>query len=564
MRRLATKTHVIFLALVVVVATIGAVAVAGARTQDSAEAYRTATAQHRSVVENLEEVGTIEPVTFADVAFPVEGTVATVQVGLGDTVETGQVLATLDPTSLQVAVREARAALDEAELELERALEGETGGSSTSGGNGTSDGASAAPASATTADDSTVETTVKAVSSISVSSVSEPVDEDLRAAQQAVLDAQSQVDADLAAAQEALESARLVCDSLDEATEQPEDSTTTTTAATATVDAAEISADTSAEVGACYDALGDALDAQTTLRASQEVLSAAVAQYAALAVERAEEIEAEANTPASGGASSSQQDSGSSAPSDPGSGSSSVEATTSADVPSSERLVAYQAAIDAAAADLVVAVSALGQAAIVSPIDGTVSSVGLAVGDEVAAASDTATIGVDGGKGFEVTAVVSVEDLPDLEVGQSATVTPDGMDTSFEGEVVNIGVTSSTEGASTTYPVTISLSGDLEGLRHGSVTSVSIVLAGGENVLAVPTSAVHADDGGHSVSVLADGEVTDVDVEIGAIGADWTEVSSGVEAGDVVVLADLDEPLPGSATEGGSSGDGPGGPPPAN
>ena len=65
----------------------------------------------------------------------------------------------------------------------------------------------------------------------------------------------------------------------------------------------------------------------------------------------------------------------------------------------------------------------------------------------------------------------------------------------------------------------------------------------------MPTSAVHADNGQHSVTVLDGTTTRDVDVEIGAIGAAWTEITVGLDAGSVVVLADLDEPLPGTATD---------------
>ena len=45
----------------------------------------------------LNGVATIEPVSQATVAFPVSGTVASVDVEVGDRVAVGQTLATLDP-----------------------------------------------------------------------------------------------------------------------------------------------------------------------------------------------------------------------------------------------------------------------------------------------------------------------------------------------------------------------------------------------------------------------------------------------------------------------------------
>jgi hypothetical protein len=56
--------------------------------------------------------------------------------------------------------------------------------------------------------------------------------------------------------------------------------------------------------------------------------------------------------------------------------------------------------------------------------------------------------------------------------------------------------------------------------------------------------------------VLEDGAPTATDVEVGAVGATWTEVTSGLEEGDEVILADLDEPLPSSATDSANGDDG--------
>ena len=64
---------------------------------------------------------------------------------------------------------------------------------------------------------------------------------------------------------------------------------------------------------------------------------------------------------------------------------------------------------------------------------------------------------------------------------------------------------------------------------------------------------------GHSVIVLEGGKPTTKDVQIGAVGATWTEIESGLAEGQEVVIADLDEALPSSATssaDGGGNGGG--------
>jgi HlyD family secretion protein len=445
--------------------------------------------------------------------------------------------------------------LDQAELTLQRALDGET---VTGPGQSTDEGPTVvAPTSATA-------TGGGAVATVAFVTVADVSDEELRAAQQAVLDAQAQVDADLRTADEALASAREICAALGEPA--ADDPATTSTTVTTTG---------SSDISACEDALGVVLDAQTTVQGSQAAVVAASDALEALRSERAASA-ADPSTP--------PDDAGPSAPSTPAEDSSTASGATPApsDAPSSgapsggtatgsspsaEELVAYQKAVDAAAVDLSVAEQALRQAELRSPIRGTVVAVEIEPGDAVTAGSATSTIIVRGDGGYEVTATVGIDDLPDLAVGQPATVTPDGSGTPIGGEVVNVGIVGSTDGASTTYPVTIGLTGDSSDMRSGSIASVAISTDDATWALAVPTSAVHAGQGGDTVTVLEDGTTSEVDVTVGAVGAEWTEITDGLESGQVVVLADLDEPLPGTATDGsGESGSdgglaGTGGPP---
>jgi HlyD family secretion protein len=311
------------------------------------------------------------------------------------------------------------------------------------------------------------------------------------------------------------------------------------------------------------------LDAQTTVQGSQAAVVAASDALEALRSERAASTEdpsppPDDAAPAAPSAPAEDRPTGSGStptpngPSDTPTPSAPSGGTTNGSSPSAEELVAYQKAVDAAEVDLSVAEQAVRQAEIRSPIRGTVVAVEIEPDDEVTAGSATSTITVTGEGGYEVTATVGIDDLPDLAIGQAATVTPDGSDgTPVSGEVVNIGIVGSTDGASTTYPVTIGLTGDSSDLRSGSIASVAISTDDATRALAVPTSAVQARQGGHTVTLLEDGTASEVDVTVGAVGAEWTEITDGLESGQVVVLADLDEPLPGTATD--SSESGPGG-----
>lgn len=100
----------------------------------SGDRYTTATATLGSVEQTVPAAGTVASATRRDVSFPVDGTVESVLVRLGDTVTAGQVLASLDPVPLQNALDAANQALQEAQQRLSDDLESQTATSSSSSG----------------------------------------------------------------------------------------------------------------------------------------------------------------------------------------------------------------------------------------------------------------------------------------------------------------------------------------------------------------------------------------------------------------------------------------------
>ncbi|MEK8225922.1 biotin/lipoyl-binding protein [Oerskovia sp. M15] len=102
------------------------------REPRSATTYRTASATTGEVTQTVAAAGSVASAARADAAFSVAGTVATVEVGVGDSVSAGEVLATLDLTELEDAVESAQETLARAEQTLEDDLASQTStGSST-------------------------------------------------------------------------------------------------------------------------------------------------------------------------------------------------------------------------------------------------------------------------------------------------------------------------------------------------------------------------------------------------------------------------------------------------
>jgi HlyD family secretion protein len=489
------------------VAATGAVAVVVAVSLVASQAfgsagpgYRTATVVRRDVEATLTGVATIEPVMQAAVAFPVAGTVATVAVAPGQAVVVGQSLATLSTEALVQTLHAREATLANAQLTLERALAGE----SVSAGNG----AGGSPTGTTHT--AAVTTSARSITVVAATTSGRA------AAQQAVLDAQQAVDAALADASTAMAAANAACAGIDSGS-APATGADSTTAADPTGTAA------------CRRALEDVMTAQQSVAAAQTHLAQATAALDRILAQEAAASGAAAAGGSGGAAASS------------GSGS-------TASAPSSADLVQYQAAVDAATAGVAVAQQAIAQATIVSPIAGTVVAVGVVPGEAVSAASTTATVTIVGAGGFEATTTVGVDHIGRVAPGQTAAVLPDGATTPIAGKVTAISVTGSTVSSTVAYRVTIGLDGDTATLPNGSTGRATIVTDRAAGALAVPTSAVTTAGSRHTVRVLDGGTATDVQVEVGVVGASFTQVTGGLDLGRTVVLADLAEPLPGSAT----------------
>jgi multidrug efflux pump subunit AcrA (membrane-fusion protein) len=527
------------------------------RASGSSPAYRTVAATQRDIQAMLQGVGTIEPVTQAAVAFPVSGTVAAVNVAVGDTVAAGQALASLDVSSLTATLHQQQAALDQAELTLQKALNGQS---------------VTAPATTQSA-----RTGTGPVTATLLAAVTSAVDPDVAAAEHAVLAAQKAVDGARDKAAAALSSAKSVCGAIGN-------------------DASDPSAATAA-VGACQTALQAVMDAQASVSSAQSTLAQAsktlddllqkiantpppttppttppatpppttapagpqnpvvTSPPTSAAAPPAEPPAADTPTTAPPTASSTPPSASRGATGRTGGGSGgSLNASarsgsaSSAKAPSAADLAAYQSAVDAATAGVTVAQQALDQATIVSPVVGTVVAVNMTPGQSATAASTTQTILVQGAGGMEATTNVSLADVTKVKVGQPASVTLDGAATPITGSVVSVAaLPNSASTSTTTYTVTVSLPPDAASLSIGAIGSVGIV-TGTASGTAVPSSAIRSAAGRHTVTVLEGTKTRQVPVQVGVVGDQWTQVTSGLQTGQLVVLATISDPLPNSAT----------------
>ncbi len=207
--------------------------------------------------------------------------------------------------------------------------------------------------------------------------------------------------------------------------------------------------------------------------------------------------------------------------------------------------------IDAAKASLAVDQASLHNATLRSPVTGTVAAVGVTKGTAVDAGSSSDTITVAGNGILTVPVSISLADIDKVKVGQHAQVTVDGRAASVPAMVATVGVTnsSSSTGSGSTYQVVVQLSRRYRTLYDGMGASVAIDVGRAANVVTVPISALHTIGSLSTVTVYANGSATTKRVTVGVIGADTAQISSGVSAGDQVVLANIDAAVPSSTTD---------------
>jgi macrolide-specific efflux system membrane fusion protein len=129
-------------------------------------------------------------------------------------------------------------------------------------------------------------------------------------------------------------------------------------------------------------------------------------------------------------------------------------------------------------------------------------------------------------------------DVAKVKKGQQASVTFDAMQgTRASGKVTAIDQTSTTTNNVVQYGVTVTLTDPPKGLRIGATATVQVTTASAENVLYVPTAAVRTAGGQSSVTVLSGGKQVTKAVQTGAQGDQGTEIKSGLNEGDQVVIA---------------------------
>ena len=216
--------------------------------------------------------------------------------------------------------------------------------------------------------------------------------------------------------------------------------------------------------------------------------------------------------------------------------------------PSDQETAILEAQVASARTNLELAQLRLRQGQIIAPIDGRVASVLVREGEQAAPGAPAITILDEAA--YHITVNVDEIDIDRVDVGQPVSITLDALpDTPVEGIVSEIAPTSTATSGVVTYLVTINIDNDTAfDLRPGMSASAAITVDELDGVLVVPNWAVRLNRETGEAFVLirrADGTIEEVVVETGLRNEQFSEVLSGLSAGDVVVLTNEREGLGG-------------------
>jgi HlyD family secretion protein len=227
-----------------------------------------------------------------------------------------------------------------------------------------------------------------------------------------------------------------------------------------------------------------------------------------------------------------------------------------------EQITSAEAEVQQARLALADAQAALDAATITAPFDGLVTAVQASEG-EIAAGP---LIEVVDRNSLEIILEVDEVDVGALAVGQPAVVTLESWpDTELQSEITAIAPRSMTlpGSALVIYEVHLGLGDSDLPILIGMTADANLVTAEKEEILLVPNQAINADrsNGTYSVNVMVGEEVREVPVTVGLRDARFTQITSGLNAGDELLVGGDSSPVFefGSGPPGGGGGGGFGG-----
>jgi HlyD family secretion protein len=205
--------------------------------------------------------------------------------------------------------------------------------------------------------------------------------------------------------------------------------------------------------------------------------------------------------------------------------------------PSVEDVQIAELRVSQAEASLQVAQNNLADARIVAPFAGVVAAVNIRAGEP--ASSALPAIVLADVSHFYLDVAVDEVDVARVAVGQPVTVTLDALPNILLAAIVEkVAPTATNTQGVVSYLVRLSLADSDASLRGGMTATGAIVVAEARAVVLVPNWAIRRDrrTGEAFVGLLHNGVIEEVPVTLGLRDEIYSEIISGVRAGDVIAV----------------------------
>jgi len=185
----------------------------------------------------------------------------------------------------------------------------------------------------------------------------------------------------------------------------------------------------------------------------------------------------------------------------------------------------------------------LEKAEIVAPFDGMVSDISITEGEEMStAALATPAISLVDTSDIEMRGFIDEIDIAIVQLGQEAKILLDALpDEEVKGSVAFISPVGTILAGVVSYDTTITLENPVEELRDGMSATAEVIIERRDDVLLIPNRTIRGTTENPKVVVLVDGQQEEREITLGLSDGINTEVLSGLEEGEEVVIPTSEE-----------------------
>ena len=185
----------------------------------------------------------------------------------------------------------------------------------------------------------------------------------------------------------------------------------------------------------------------------------------------------------------------------------------------------------------------LEKAEIVAPFDGVVADISITEGKEISTATlATPAISLVDTSKIEMRGFIDEIDIAKAQLGQEVNIILDALpDEEVKGSVAFISPVGTIIAGVVSYDITITLKNPVAELRDGMSATAEVIIERRDDVLMIPNRYIRGTTENPMVVVFVDGQQEEREITLGLTDGINTEILSGLEEGEKVILPTSEE-----------------------